>query len=57
MDFRGPEGFAGGKGPLSVVDDHSRYVLALRHLESGRVEAVQDCLRQTFESSGLPTRC
>jgi hypothetical protein len=29
-------------------------VLALRHLENGRVEAVQDCLRQTFESSGLP---
>jgi transposase InsO family protein len=54
MDFKGPKGFAGGKGPLSVVDDHSRYVLALRHLENGRVEAVQDCLRQTFESSGLP---
>jgi transposase InsO family protein len=54
MDFKGPKGFAGGKGPLSVMDDHSRYVLALRHLENGRVEAVQDCLRQTFESSGLP---
>jgi transposase InsO family protein len=54
MDFKGPKGFAGGKGPLSVIDDHSRYVLALRHLDSGRVEAVQGCLRHTFESSGLP---
>jgi transposase InsO family protein len=54
MDFKGPKGFAGGKGPLSVMDDHSRYVLALRHLDNGRVEAVQSCLRQTFEHCGLP---
>jgi hypothetical protein len=54
MDFKGPKGFAGGKGPLSVIDDHSRYVLAPRHLDNGRVEAVQECLRQAFESSGLP---
>jgi transposase InsO family protein len=54
MDFKGPKGFAGGKGPFSVMDDHSRYLLVLRHLESGRLETVQDCLRQTFESCGLP---
>jgi transposase InsO family protein len=54
MDFKGPKGFRERAGPFSVIDDHSRYVLALQHLENGRIEPVQRCLRQTFEESGMP---
>jgi transposase InsO family protein len=54
MDFKGPKGFGERTGPLTVLDDHSRYLLTLRHLESGRIEAVQQCLRQTFEDNGVP---
>jgi transposase InsO family protein len=54
MDFKGPKGFRQRPGPLSVIDDHSRYVLALEHLDSGRIDAVAGCLRRTFERGGLP---
>jgi transposase InsO family protein len=54
MDFKGPTGFRQRAGPLSVIDDHSRYVLALQHLDSGRIEPVQRCLRETFELTGMP---
>ena len=55
MDFKGP-GFARSSpvGPLSILDDHSRYVVALRQLGSTRAEGVRDTMRQTFENSGLP---
>lgn len=53
MDFKGPQE---GQfvGPLSVLDDHSRYLLALRQLPSTRREGVRDCLREVFEQAGLP---
>ena len=54
MDFKGPKGFRHRSGPLSVMDDHSRFVLALQHLENARIEAVQRCLRSVFERNGLP---
>jgi transposase InsO family protein len=54
MDFKGPSGFSKRTGPLSVIDDHSRYVLVLDHLASGRIEAVRECLLRTFEQNGLP---
>lgn len=56
MDFKGPQGLAGGSpvGPLSVQDDHSRYVLALRQLGSTRMEGVRATLEQVFEEAGLP---
>ncbi len=54
MDFKGPKGFRERSGPLSVIDDHSRYLLTLKHLENGRVASVQDSLRQTFEENGIP---
>jgi transposase InsO family protein len=54
MDFKGPRGFLKRAGPLSVIDDHSRYVLALSHLADSRIEAVRECLRHTFEQNGLP---
>jgi transposase InsO family protein len=54
MDFKGPKGFRQRSGPLSVLDDHSRFLLTLEHLESGRIDAVQSCLQRTFEQNGLP---
>jgi transposase InsO family protein len=56
MDFKGPQGFnqGGGVGPLSVMDDHSRYLLALEHLGSTRMAGVQQVLQRTFEQNGLP---
>jgi hypothetical protein len=29
MDFKGPKGWPQPMGPLSVLDDHSRYLIAL----------------------------
>lgn len=56
MDFKGPPGFnkGGGTGPLSVLDDHSRYLPALRHLGSTRMNGVKETLEQTFRECGLP---
>jgi transposase InsO family protein len=56
MDFKGPQGFNTGSpvGPLSVLDDHSRYLLLLRHLGSTRLTGVQDSLTETFQSFGMP---
>lgn len=56
MDFKGPPGFnkGGGTGPLSLLDDHSRYLPALRHLGSTRMEGVRETLEQTFSECGLP---
>jgi transposase InsO family protein len=56
MDFKGPQGFNKGSpvGPLSVLDDHSRYVLTLQHLGSTRAIRVRETLESTFERAGLP---
>jgi transposase InsO family protein len=56
MDFKGPQGFNTGSpvGPLSILDDHSRYLLCLEHLGSTRAAGVQRALEQTFTRYGLP---
>lgn len=56
MDFKGPQGFNQGSpvGPLSILDDHSRYLIALKHLGSTRMAGVREALQQTFEEVGLP---
>ena len=54
MDFKGPRGFVKRSGPLSVIDDHSRYLLRLCHLTDARLETVQGCLQGTFEQCGVP---
>jgi transposase InsO family protein len=54
MDFKGPQGFPSPVGPLSILDDHSRYVLALKHLGSTRMSGVQSALQTTFEQCGVP---
>jgi transposase InsO family protein len=54
MDFKGPQGFDQGIGPLSMQDDYSRYVVTLKQLEGTRLKAVQETLQATFEVDGLP---
>ena len=54
MDFKSPKGWEQGVGPLSVIDDHSRYVIRLAQTGSTRTEAVREQLRQAFEECGVP---
>jgi transposase InsO family protein len=54
MDFKGPKGWNHPVGPLSVVDDHSRYVPVLQDLGSTREEGVRATLETTFQECGLP---
>ncbi len=54
MDFKGPQGFNRGTGPLSVQDDFSRFLLVLKHLGSTQLKGVQVTLREILESCGLP---
>lgn len=54
MDFKGPKGWDQAVGPLSVLDDHSRYALALENNESTKAEPVRAVLERVFEESGVP---
>jgi transposase InsO family protein len=54
MDFKSPKGCQQPVGPLSVMDDHSRFVIALEKTGSTRTEAVQERLEHAFFSSGVP---
>lgn len=56
MDFKGPQGFNRGSpvGPLSIIDDHSRYIVALKHLGSTRAEGVRQTLESAFCWAGMP---
>jgi putative transposase len=40
--------------PLSVRDEHSRYILELRALRDGCSQTVQECFERLFERYGLP---
>ena len=54
MDFKSPIGWEAPTGPLSVIDDHSRYVLVLQQTGSTRAEPVQEQLQIAFSENGLP---
>jgi transposase InsO family protein len=54
MDFKGQKGTGAAIGPLSVLDDHSRYLVALEQTGTTRSEAVRERLEGAFRSSGLP---
>jgi transposase InsO family protein len=56
MDFKGPPGFnrVSPVGPLSILDDHSRYVLALKQLGSTQMHGVQSTLETAFRQCGVP---
>jgi len=54
MDFKGPRGWNQEVGPLSILDDHSRYLIGLQALGSTQAEPVREQLEETFLHSGLP---
>lgn len=56
MDFKGPQGFNTGSpvGPLLIQDDHSRFLIVLKHLGSTKAEGVQKTLKEAFEQFGVP---
>jgi transposase InsO family protein len=54
MDFKSPKGWATPVGPLSVLDDHSRYALALEYVPDNSSAQVQSRLERTFRDCGLP---
>jgi transposase InsO family protein len=54
MDFKGPVGWQAPVGPLSVLDDHSRYAVVLEGTWSTQAEPVRERLEQTFQECGVP---
>ena len=54
MDFKGPKGWPQKVGPLSVLDDHSRYLIALSATDSTHGVVVQTRLEEAFERCGVP---
>ncbi len=57
MDFKGTVMTGQGRcDPLTVIDDHSRYNLALRAIADMRATTVQTALTAVFRRYGLPVR-
>jgi len=54
MDFKGSTGWATAVGPLSVLDDHSRYLIALRGTWTTKAEPVREQLESAFSECGVP---
>jgi transposase InsO family protein len=54
MDFKGPSRWPQPVGPLSVLDDHSRYLIALAANGSTLAGPVQQQLIEAFDRCGLP---
>ena len=54
MDFKSPVGWDAPVGPLSILDDHSRYAIALHGTWSTRAEPVKQRLIEAFQSCGVP---
>ena len=57
MDFKGDFMTTRGRcHPLTLIDDHSRYSLAVQACANVSTETVQPHLRQVFQRYGLPAR-
>jgi transposase InsO family protein len=54
MDFKSPAGWEAPTGPLSLLDDHSRYVVTLQGTWCTRAEPVREQLEQAFVDCGVP---
>ena len=56
MDFKGSKGWGeeAAVGPLSVLDDHSRYLIALRGTWTTKAEAVREQMESAFGECGVP---
>lgn len=53
-DFKGPKLWHQAVGPLSVLDDHSRYLIVLQAVGSTRAELVREQLESAFAVCGMP---
>jgi len=54
MDFKGLPGTNRAPGPLSVIDDCSRYIVVLRNLGSTALCGVKESLTEAFQQNGMP---
>jgi len=54
MDFKGSKLWYQKVGPLSVIDDHSRYVIVLKAVASTHTEQVREPLVAAFCEHGVP---
>ncbi|PYY22167.1 MAG: hypothetical protein DMG62_14995 [Acidobacteria bacterium] len=54
MDFKSPIRWGTPVGPLSVLDDHSRYVIVLHAIGQARSDLVRAQLQAAFSECGLP---
>jgi transposase InsO family protein len=54
MDFKSPVGWESPVGPWSLLDDHSRYAIALRGTWTTQAEPVKEGLIEAFERCGVP---
>lgn len=56
MDFKGHVGMANGErlNPLTILDDHSRYCIALRACANQKTQTVRAALVEAFRRHGLP---
>ncbi|HSP05911.1 MAG TPA: DDE-type integrase/transposase/recombinase, partial [Acidobacteriota bacterium] len=57
MDFKGHVGWPDGRcHPLTILDDCSRYALAIKACLNEKTETVQESLIETFRRYGLPNQ-
>jgi transposase InsO family protein len=54
MDFKGPKNWPRASTALAVIDDHSRYLVALEGTPRPEGALVRRHLRRAFEECGLP---
>jgi transposase InsO family protein len=54
MDFKSPKGWNAAVGPLSVLDDCSRYLLVLQAVWTNHGELVREQLESAFTLNGVP---
>jgi transposase InsO family protein len=54
MDFKGPKNWPKSCTALSVIDDHSRYLIALQATARPEGALVRQHLQQAFQECGLP---
>jgi transposase InsO family protein len=54
MDFKGPKRWPQPVGPLSVLDDHSRYLVVLQAVGSTHGQLVREQLEGAFRTCGVP---
>jgi transposase InsO family protein len=54
MDFKGPVGWQAPLGPLSILDDHSRYAITLHGTWSSKADLVKERLEEAFQRCGVP---